>query len=152
MARKRNDGTLLQDKLQEALKAYQENTPSFWYRFYDTKSAGRYLPAQPGDFLWLLPGVPAILIEAKSSETGQKLVSMISPAQRGKHKLWHRAGHLTAFVYCDLEREMVGWADGQGVVDQGVSHTFWIGPLDDLGSMLNSIARRLQGGLSERNP
>lgn len=134
---KKNDGTVLQDKMQEALKTFQENKASFFYRFADTRTAATWLPVQPGDFLWLLPGVPAILIETKSTDTGATLKSLLDPAQCGKHRLWQRAGHLSAFVYADLASQRVEWHDGRKVVrENDTKNPICTGYLGDITKLL----------------
>jgi hypothetical protein len=96
----RNSGEYLQTAVQAALKAFCEKNPAVWHRFYDTHSAGRFLPTQPGDFLLISRGT-AHLIECKSSDTGESLdrLARRSPEQIGKHKLWARAGAHTWYIY-----------------------------------------------------
>lgn len=132
----KNDGTRLQGILQQALQAFQERTPSFFHRFADTRSARAFLQVQPGDFLWLLPGLPAILIEAKSTEVGASLVSLMTSGQCGKHRLWHRARHTSAFVYADFSRDLLEWHDGK----QALTHkstALWVGDVSEAHKMLS---------------
>lgn len=115
---KKNDGTGLQVKIQSALKEREAGSPAFFHRFYDTKSAfAKVLPNQPGDFMMLVPG-GAVLIEAKSTEAGQTLKQLMDDAQVGKHRLWHRAGHPSLFVYEDIEARQVEIHNGTEVASR----------------------------------
>lgn len=134
-----NDGKLLEGKLQTALQDFMTNKPSFYYRFYDTQSAGNYLPAQPGDFLWLIPGVPAILVEAKSTEAHATLKKLVKPEQRGKHRLWIRSKHLAAFVYADLVKDKMQWITSPSFFNDKKPLPLWEGSLDDASKMLEHI-------------
>lgn len=103
----RNDGKLLEDKVHEVLRVYQESRPSHFIRFYDQTSSGGRGHRNAGDFLWLLPKVPAVLIECKSSAVGTPLINMVkgsqvSRQQLNRHRLWLRAGHIGIYVYADL--------------------------------------------------
>ena len=134
-----NDGKLLERKLQEGLQRFTEQRPSFFHRFYDTRSARGLLPAQPGDFFWLLPGIPAILIEAKSTEEGTPLRDLIDPAQVGKHRLWRRAGHLTYLVYLQLDKDELQWVPSDKVSEKTILPSVWSGSLDDIDEMLDCV-------------
>ncbi len=134
-----SDGTRLEGLLQTALKAHQARRASFIHRFADTKAARGYLPVQPGDFLWLLPGVPAVLIEAKSTTTGAPLRKLMSPGQTGKHRLWMRAGHLSAFVYSDLHHDTLVWYPGNRVINDNRLDPLWEGQLSQMEEMLLSV-------------
>lgn len=125
----RNSGEYLQKAVQDALKRYCEKNPAVWHRFYDTHSAGRFLPVQPGDFLFVVQGV-AHLIECKSTETGESLERLArkSPEQIGKHKLWARAGAHTWYVYHDRVEDHLQIKNSQ---QYNGAHTF-NGNLSDL--------------------
>lgn len=108
----RNDGKLLEDRVHEALRGYQADYPSHFIRFYDQTSSGGRGHRNAGDFLWLLPNVPAVLIECKSSAIGTPLVHMIkgsqvSRQQINRHRLWVRSGHIGIYVYANLLTEEV---------------------------------------------
>ncbi len=51
----------------------------FSHRFYDTKSAGNFLPSQPSDFLLLTP--KPVLIECKETEKNLLPISNFRPSQ-----------------------------------------------------------------------
>lgn len=112
---KGNDGVWLQDELAKALKAFCERTPACFHRFQDTKAARGFLPAQPGDYFWLVPGA-SVLIECKSTDRSAPLERLLEPGQCGKHRLWHRAGHPSAFVYGDRASGALRWHAGRSVL------------------------------------
>lgn len=128
-----NDGTKIQDKLQEALKDYSQNNKGFYYRFYDTKSArGATLPAQPGDFFLLIPG-QCLLIECKSSEVSTSVTTLahkgpVGKRQIAKHKLWNRAGHTSLYCYLDLKTGIVEWHSGTNIINK-INHPILVTPL-----------------------
>jgi len=86
--------------------------PLVVHRFYDTRSAGDYLPSQPGDFMLLLGGV-VILLELKSSEEHNSLRSCFSSAvpstQIAHHRLWHRAGSQNWFLFWGADGRYERW-------------------------------------------
>lgn len=135
-----NNGKWLEKLVQEALHRWQCERRSFFYRFYDSHSAGGYLPAQPGDFLWLLPGRPAYLLECKSTEKSAKLKTLLDAGQCGKHRLWQRAGHQTAFIYADQATDKLAWYRGEDVVKPPIKPPIWEGRIDDVDTMIRFIA------------
>lgn len=82
------------------------------HRFYDSKSAGDMLPAQPGDFLVIYQAMP-ILLELKSSEVFDSLRSCfsshVSSAQIAFHRLWRRAGAQTWFLFLGADGRFERW-------------------------------------------
>lgn len=144
--KKVNDGTKIQDKLYSAMKSYVSTNPGFVYRFYDTKSAGSYLPAQPGDFFLLVPG-GCLLIECKSSASGIQLLTMAhkSKVQIAKHRLWHRAQHYSLYVYHDTRNDKVEWHLGSYVVNK-MNNPRWLGRLSNLEDSLSSVLESLNMG------
>jgi len=88
--------------IQEYLQGREAEEPLTYHRFYDTASAGDFLPAQPGDFLVLSRG-HCILLEAKHSVVHKSLkscfASAVSSAQIGFHRVWQRAGATTYFIF-----------------------------------------------------
>jgi hypothetical protein len=92
--------------MSKALETYCRRNKGYAHRFPDTKAAGNFLPAQPGDHQLLIPGV-AILIEDKSTEVGDSLMTLLkhdakTRAQVLKHYLWNRAGHPSYYVWADI--------------------------------------------------
>lgn len=104
---KGNDGTWLQDKVYDILSRRQSLSPGFVYRFPDTKSARNRIANQPGDYQWIQPDTPAVLIECKSTSDSTPLKKMLatseSKQQLGKHRIWHRAGGESLYVWADLK-------------------------------------------------
>lgn len=88
--------------IQNYLQKREAEEPMTYHRFYDTASAGDFLPAQPGDFLILSRG-HAILLEAKHSTVHASLkscfASHVKDNQIGFHRIWQRAGATTFFIF-----------------------------------------------------
>jgi hypothetical protein len=101
----RNDGTKLEGKVQDALKA-----------------ARNLIANQPGDFLMTLPGA-AILIECKSTWDGASFWSLLDATQLAKHRLWQRAGHPTVFFYGNHRKGEVALYRGDAVIDMHVHNS-----------------------------
>lgn len=151
----KNDGKALENAVREALKAHQETNQSFFYRFYDTTSArGNFLPESPGDFMWLLPE-GAVLVECKSTEKGADILTMIkgsktSKAQIPRHRIWHRTGHPSIYIWADLVTREVAIYDGVSVVqahlnkDKELLHCHFRGPLPTVGKMLGKLADNMR--------
>ena len=148
----RNSGTALEDGLQKTLKSIQSQKPSFFHRFADAKAARGWLAAQPGDFMWLLPGLPAILIEAKSTQKSAPLKTLLDSGQCGKHRLWLRAGHHTAFIYGDLSTDTLIWYDGASVITPSSTPPLavWKGHLSDMLTMCHVVAQSLMENRRDR--
>lgn len=138
-----NNGKWLEKLVEKGLKEFQEAQPSFYHRFYDSAAAGGFLPTQPGDYLWLVPSSPAILLEVKSTEKSAPLKSLIKPAQVGKHKLWMRAGHLSAFIYGDSCTDILRWHWGSYVLlgnEKAAICSAFSGTTSDISQMLKKVA------------
>jgi hypothetical protein len=92
----------------KAMRKLAERYPAFWYRFPDTREAGRIIKSQPGDFLWVTGGVP-YLIELKYSEVRQNILSLLrsegmhAKRQMAKHRLWERAGGKSRFLFSSFD-------------------------------------------------
>lgn len=141
----KNTGKWLEKHLQSALQEFQARRRSFFHRFPDSHAAGSWLPAQPGDYLWLLPGLPAILIEAKSTDKGAPLRSLLDPGQCGKHRLWQRAGHISCFIYAENVGGQLRWYEGQSVLeDPAKASPLWEGAIAEVREMLLYAADHLQ--------
>lgn len=139
----KNDGEYLQDVLQDALKKFSQYHKAFYYRFYDSKSTnGGYLPAQPGDYFLLVPGM-CMLIECKSTKVTSPLLTLahkgeVGKRQIAKHKLWHRAGNPSLYLYGNLANKVLEWHLGTRVVEK-VAEPIWRGPPSDLYKSLETI-------------
>lgn len=86
--------------------------PLLVHRFYDSRSAGTILPAQPADFLVIHQGIP-ILVELKSSEVHDSLRACFSSAvtkqQLAQHRIWRRAGARCWFLFYGAEGRYERW-------------------------------------------
>lgn len=134
--RKDNDGTVLETLVQQALTALCAMRPAFWHRFYDTKSARGFLPAQPGDFMLIWQG-KAYLIECKSSDKDNCVpMAWRTPEQIGKHKLWLRAGGYSLYVH--LRAGVVKILCGAALVNKE-ERVLAQGPQETLGKLLVSV-------------
>lgn len=85
----------LEAVIQAELVAVQAAKPLVWFRFYDTKSAGTFLPQQPADFQACFDG-KATMIEAKFSEAHESLkccfAGSVKSHQLASARIWARAG------------------------------------------------------------
>lgn len=92
----------LEKAIEKFLKEKQRTMPLFFHRFYDTRSAGNYLPGQPSDFLVIHNG-KTHFIEAKFSEVHDSLKSTFSNAvsatQTASARLVKRAGANYVFLF-----------------------------------------------------
>jgi len=112
-------GAHLESKIKTALTSLKKesNHGLAFHRFYDTKSAGAYLPEQPADFLVGAP-MGAFYLEAKASFKKQSLASCLSSAvsggQAANSKLWCRSGpnQQSLFLFFCAETEVVELWDG----------------------------------------
>lgn len=101
-SRQRSYGKRFEREVHTALKELEQTRSLLVHRFYDTYSAGDYLPAQPGDFLIIYKGIP-ILLELKGSCIHESLracfSSAVTPNQIGSHILWNRAKASCWFLF-----------------------------------------------------
>lgn len=142
----KNDGKKLEKELSKALKEYCQGNHAYIHRFYDTRSAsGNFLPAQPGDFLLLVPNF-ALLIECKSTQTGETLLSLAkkNKAQLAKHKLWLRSGHPAVYLHLDERCDVLEWHDSSRVL-AGENSPVLFGRLTDIGFSLKTFRSRFLG-------
>lgn len=102
-------GKDFENKVQRALEDRQRTLPVVCLRLYDTRSAGNYLPSQPGDFVLCNDG-QSILIEVKSSEKHDSLAdrrapltSLFDEEQVAKMRLWYRAGAKVLVIFQSQE-------------------------------------------------
>lgn len=91
----------LEDLIQGHLSLLQRKTPLMFQRFYDTKSAGSYIPTQPADFGILSDG-NYFYLEAKFSGVSDSLkscFSVVSDNQLASARLAARAGGNYAILF-----------------------------------------------------
>lgn len=119
------------------LKDLQKRCPCNFHRFYDTHSAGAYLPEQPADFLLGFDG-GMHFIECKSSDTHQTLASgladLFSKDQAANLRMWSRAGASTHILFLSQRDGRVELWDGLRVSEaraagkrikaEGICHTY----------------------------
>lgn len=92
----------LEQEVQNTLQAEQRRKPLVWYRFFDTRSAGNFMPNQPGDFFAGYKG-KGWLIECKFSAVHESLKQCFSSAvethQLASGRIWHRAEQGAIIVF-----------------------------------------------------
>lgn len=92
----------LENAVDAFLRERMKRNNCFAIRFYDSKSAGNYLPAQPSDFLAINNG-KSIFIECKFSEVHDSLKSCfagaVSANQTASAYLAKRAGARYVFLF-----------------------------------------------------
>ena len=100
-----------------ALTRFCEAQPAFFHKLKDTYAARNFLPTSPADYLVALSG-EAQLWECKASAVQFSLRSclsdMVSNHQVAHHRLWHRSGNRSWFLF---------YSDQTGVIE------FWPGDL-----------------------
>lgn len=144
----RNDGRWLEQDLQDALHEYCAEKPGFWHRFPDTRAARNFIAAQPADFLWAVPG-GALLVEAKSTVVSARLKELLDPNQIAKHRLWHRAGHESVFIYGDRALDVLEAWDGRSVVQMYLTPRhlcapFFMGNLKQYRNLLDRVRKHVE--------
>jgi len=121
--KKRDIGKWFEGKFQEKLDELKSRKLCTYVRLYDTRSAGAYIPAQPGDFI-VLWGKPrnAVLVECKSSAVHKSLKSCasshIETNQVTEHRIWHIANHPSLFIFYSEPTGKIEIWDGRHVVAQ----------------------------------
>ena len=100
------------------LEKYIRQNPTTYIRLYDTRSAGSYMPNQPGDFVAVLSG-KANLIECKVSEVETTLVKHrnlvtknFSDPQIAHMRVWHRAGANCIVLFMNPDEGVIELWDG----------------------------------------
>lgn len=100
------------------LKQLMERYPVASARFYDTHSAGTYLPDQPCDTIACIRG-QTHLFELKSSEVHASLCAGLSKLlanhQASHLRLWARAGASTHIVFWQQKTGVIELWDGAAV-------------------------------------
>lgn len=110
-------GSWFEGKITDALKAIKKDTNKrlYLHRFYDTKSAGSYLPEQPADFQ-VAASAGVWLVEAKASFKKPSLTSCLGNALKGHQAtsmlLWGRVNKPSLILFFCAETEQVELWDG----------------------------------------
>lgn len=100
---------------QAVLKSLHQRCKANYYRFYDTHSAGAFMPKQPADYFLGFQGAMHFL-ELKSSLEHQTLSSGLSDLmtkdQAASLRLWYRAGACVHVLFLSQADGAVEWWDG----------------------------------------
>jgi hypothetical protein len=111
-------GKEFEEQFRLFLKDLMHKHPVASARFYDTHSAGTYLPDQPGDTIACVRGI-CHLFELKSSEVHSSLTAGLSKLlahhQASHLKIWARAGASTHVVFWQQHTGVVELWDGESV-------------------------------------
>lgn len=106
-------GKEFEGEVQDELQSYQARHPTVTLRLYDTRSAGNYIPSQPGDFISVYFG-NVNLLEVKSSLShctleGKRapLTELFDAEQVAKMRLWHRAGANVWVIFKDQNSDHI---------------------------------------------
>lgn len=103
---------------QAVLKSMHQRLKCNYYRFYDTRSAGAFMPSQPADYFLGFQGVMHFF-ELKSSEKfdnlGSGLSTLMDKDQAAHLRLWARAGAGTHVLFLDQVSGAVEWWNGLAV-------------------------------------
>jgi hypothetical protein len=114
-------GHEFQDYVQGILEGFHNKYRTITQRLYDTKSAGAFLPSQPGDFFTVWEGIP-YMVEAKCSvkhnslaASRAALTSLVDGKQGAKMRVWHRAGCKGLYIVKSMETGCIEVWDGNQV-------------------------------------
>lgn len=140
-----NNGKKLEARTTLTLKELTSKTRANYHRFTDkTQAMSGFVPAQPADFLLLVPG-KAILVECKSTTSGTSLIAMAhqEKTQIAEHKKWHRAEHPSIYVYLNLGTDRLEIHNGKNVVKK-VNEPLFIGTSKQMMEGLKFILESLK--------
>ena len=152
-------GAYFENKVGAALAKIklETNQGVFFQRFYDTKSAGTFLPEQPADFLAAGP-TGAYLVECKASFWKESLAACLSNAvsggQAANAKLWCRSGpnqHSLFLFFCADAGKVEVW-DGELVANTFIKpgarlnreHARLVGDLKTVKNLLKEINQAIR--------
>jgi hypothetical protein len=108
------------------LKGLMQKGPAAFHRFYDTKSAGAYMPEQPADFLACFKG-RAHLFELKSSDVHnsfaacRKSIDLLQEGQAANLRLWARAGAKVHLLFWQQRSGLIELWDGVAAAEARVT-------------------------------
>lgn len=109
--------------LQELLRKAIAKHPLAFVRLYDTRSAGSYLPEQPGDFLVTYRG-NGYLVECKSSVkfasmagSRSAMTELCSNGQIASMRVWARAGAIPLLLFRHMDNPVIEVWDGKAVAE-----------------------------------
>lgn len=109
-------GAWFEAHVYECLSFLKEHKKVDWFRLYDTKSAGAYLPAQPADAI-VAGRDDVYLLELKCSNKYKSLrgglSSLFGMRQAVSHFTWNRAGHRSHILFLStVTGELQLWDGG----------------------------------------
>lgn len=111
-------GKEFEEEFRLYLKELMHKHPLASARFYDTHSAGAFLPDQPADTIACFRGI-CHLFELKSSEVHSSLTAGLSKLlanhQASHLKIWARAGASTHIVFWQQATGVIELWDGEAV-------------------------------------
>jgi hypothetical protein len=111
-------GKDFESDFQALLKSMHQRLRANYYRFYDTRSAGAYMPSQPADYFLGFQGVMHFF-ELKSSEKHASLAnglsSLMDKDQAAHLRLWARAGAGVHVLFLNQVSGAVEWWNGLAV-------------------------------------
>lgn len=111
-------GKDFEEEFRQYLKQLMARHPVASARFYDTHSAGAYLPDQPCDTIACVQGITH-LFELKSSEVHDSLTGGLSKLlknhQASHLRIWARAGACTHVVFWQQTTGVIELWDGEAV-------------------------------------
>lgn len=132
MGRRKDVGGRFEDRVRDVFKEMQKRNPLKMERLYDTKTAGKMVPNQEGDFKGTAIkrgdeiGTPW-LIECKASEKHTTLRSCLSVMvskkreQVAHHRLWRRAGGRALYLFYSEPGDILEIWDSEVVCENSVS-------------------------------
>lgn len=113
-------GAEFEQHVQEALTVLRTHHHCMFERKYDSKSAGAFLPAQPGDFAVQKSGKHVIL-ECKSSNIHDNMdrkycTSNLRDAQVAGMRMWMRSGSDGFYLFKDYSRGLIHLWPGEEII------------------------------------
>jgi hypothetical protein len=104
-------GKAFEEEFRLYLKEVMQKHPMASARFYDTHSAGAFLPDQPGDTIACFRGI-CHLFELKSSEVHASLSAGLSKLLAN-----HQATHLKIWARAGASTHVLFWQQSTGVIE-----------------------------------
>lgn len=128
-------GTWFEGKVKDACDVNREKHGLFYYRIYDTKSAGNFLPNNPADFLLGYRG-KGLLLECKASEKHTSLVGgvreLVGEDQAAYLEWWEKVGNPSRVLfYSDRLGQIESWP-GRAVAYSRTHGTRLVAGSDDV--------------------
>lgn len=119
-------GADFEEEFRLYLKHLMQKGPAIFHRFYDTKSAGAFMPEQPSDFLACFKG-RTHLFELKSSDVhdsfgaSRKSLDLLKENQAASLRLWARAGAKVHLLFWQQRSGLIELWDGVAAAEARVT-------------------------------